>query len=458
METSINCYWRKAGSCNTPLDKFEKTAFIIASNDPSRIEVINKIKEILKKFSLKPKVAVELEENNNLSAFCDSLCAYIRGSRISIVDLTAPLKECSKSECNSEYEEPSVNVYWEYGYAAGLKRPIILICEEKQADSIPFNILDKQILYYQENTLEEELGRLLKRKLEQPSSSTLSEISKKGIVTLDIGRTTDSLKNMGKGEMVNLIRQTEFHEIFELTVNIMETITQIETQQEAEESEGFYSFIIILLKSNLTDEEFIKIFEVIFNKFLEINDFRMERIHDRMSEFIRKGSVLKLIIENNLVDKLIEIFLASESYYYAGINSRIIYPLNDNLSQDQVIKIIKGSLDNDQILHSFNAKPILKAIIRVHRDKIPFNLWTVLMRKKLDERGISIKREFKQSGMKITYPALRFILSLDNSWKKVQQIIMLKNNIPNFKSIISFRVLEKIPDKEIQEGLKSLRN
>lgn len=80
--------------------------------NPSRIDIINKIKKTIKEFDLEPKLAVELEENNNLSAFCDNICAYIRGSSINIVDLTAPLKECG--EYDSLDEEPSVNVYWEY--------------------------------------------------------------------------------------------------------------------------------------------------------------------------------------------------------------------------------------------------------------------------------------------------------------------------------------------------------
>ena len=144
MEKSLNCYWSNSRSCKISLSQFEKTVFIIASNDPSRIETINRIKKSIAEFDLKPIFAAELEENNNLSAFCDNICTYIRGSSINIVDLTAYLNECGK--CNSPYEESSVNVYWEYGYAAGLDKPIILICEENQAESIPFNILDKQIL------------------------------------------------------------------------------------------------------------------------------------------------------------------------------------------------------------------------------------------------------------------------------------------------------------------------
>ncbi len=451
METHLDCYWRKAGSCTTPLDKFNNIAFIIASNDPSRIDIINNIKKITKEFDLEPKLAVELEENNNLSAFCDSICAYIRGSRISIVDLSAPLKECN--DCDSKSEEPSVNVYWEYGYAAGLKRPIILICEEKQAESIPFNILDKQILYYNEDNIEEELGRLLQQKTSQPTVEGPKEVISRRIESLNIGKTTDALKTMGMGEMINIIRQTSFQDLFVLTENIMETISHIETWEIYEEFDGLYSFINLLLKSNFTDEEFIKIFEIILKKFLEISDYRNDKIREKISESIRNTPVKNWIRENHLIDDLISVFIESRSYNDAGINSRMVYPFAEELSESQVIRILENILIKDQIRDSFKAKPILYAIIRIQREKIPVNLWSKLIDKELDEQGEAIKGKFKENNFAITYAALHLILSLEASWRKVELIIKQVSSIPNFKKIIDLSILKQIPDENIQERL-----
>ncbi len=371
MEEQLDCYWSNSRSCNISLDKYKGIAFIIASNDPSRFDVLNTIKKTIKEFNLEPKIAVEFEENNNLSAFCDSICAYIRGSSINIVDLTAPLRQ--RGDNDSLYEDPSVNVYWEYGYAAGLKKPIILMCDEKQADSIPFNILDKQILYYQEDYIEEELGRLLKQKLEHSDVEIQREESKKKTTPLDIGKITDSLKIMGKGEMINIIRQNSFQDLFELTENVIETITHIETLDELEEFEGLHSFINLLLKSNFTENEFIKIFEVILKKYLEFPDFRMKMIQEKLTISMQKVSVKDLIREKKILDDLIKVFIESDNFEFAGLNASMIYPFAGELDQSQVITILENVLENAQISDSFKAQPIVKAIVRINREKIQFD-------------------------------------------------------------------------------------
>lgn len=438
------------------MNKFEDTAFIIASNDPSRIDMLNTIKKTIKEFNLEPKFAIELEENNNLTAFCDSICAYTRGSRINIVDLTAPLRQMGDE--NSIYEEPSVNVYWEYGYAAGLKKPLILICEEKQADTIPFNMLDKQILYYQEDNIEEELGCLLKHKLEHPDEGFQQEESKKKTTHLDIGKVTDSLKTMGKGEIINLIRQNSFQDLFELTKNVMETIIQIESLDEYYEVNELHSFINLLLKSNFTDQEFIKIFEIILKKFLETPDFRMKKIQEKLSMSMQKASVKEFIKENKILDDLIQVFLESGSFESAGFNASMIYPFAGELSQNQVITILKNVLENDQIYDSFKAKFIVKVIVRINRKVIPYDLWQKLYNKKLDEEGITIVRKFGEDEMGITGLATYLILGLKDSWNKVDLIINQASSIPNFNGTINIEILKHISDEEIQDKLSKNSN
>lgn len=439
MVEQLNCYWSNARSCNISINEYEDFAFIIASNDISRIEIINKIKKIINDFNLKPKMAVELEENNNLTTFCDSICAYIRGSRINIVDLTAPLKQCN--ECDRDYEEPSVNVYWEYGYAAGLKKPLILICDEKQAEYIPFNILDKQILYYQEDHIEEQLGHLLKLRLEQPESEVHQREIKKRTEPLDIGKTTDALKTMGNGEMINIIRKSSHQELFELAENVMEVITQIEKDDELR---GLYSFINILLKSSFTNDEFNIIFEVILKKFLEIPDHRKISLEENIGICIQKPYIKDWIKENKLLDDLIKVFIGSKSFELARINSGMIYPFVEELSVKQVSRILSNAITNDQIHNSFKTKPFIYAIVSLYRKRISMGLWVKLINKKLDSMGISVKQEFNKSGFRIAPAALHLLLNLDDMWEKVGFILKQIGSIPSFDGPITTDVLKKI--------------
>lgn len=122
---------------------------------------------------MNPIFATDLSKNNNRQAFCDNICSYVISSRFIIIDLSGPiLPKCEK--CSTEYLQFSINVFWEYGYAAGLNRPIIVICDQNQVKDLPFDIFDKHILSYTKASLEEDLGEIIKIKLEEdkyPESS-----------------------------------------------------------------------------------------------------------------------------------------------------------------------------------------------------------------------------------------------------------------------------------------------
>lgn len=174
-----NCYWSEAHACLIEIDQNQDSVFIIASNDPGRAEYIELIKKTIRLFNLNPIFAVDLSKNNNRQAFCDNICSYIISSRLIIVDLSGPiLPKCEK--CSTEYLHFSINVFWEYGYAAGLKRPIIVICDESQEKELPFDIFDKQFLSYSKVSLEEDLGEIIKSKLEEDKNleSSLKTILK----------------------------------------------------------------------------------------------------------------------------------------------------------------------------------------------------------------------------------------------------------------------------------------
>lgn len=145
MSRYYSCYWSHSRVCTKGLFEDTKDAFIIGSCDQNREEYIEEIKNIIEEVGLNPIFAEDLKENINLDAFCDNICSHIRGSRIIINDISAPLKDICK-KCETSDYVPSLNVYWEYGYAAGLGKPQLVICDEEQFDKIPFDVAGKQIL------------------------------------------------------------------------------------------------------------------------------------------------------------------------------------------------------------------------------------------------------------------------------------------------------------------------
>lgn len=198
MTESNNCYWSVSRSCNINLYQNEKDIFIIGSNHISRTKSIGKIKEIIaNEFKMNPIFAIDLKKNNNLDAFCDNICSNIRGSRLIIVDLSGPLITYYK-EPDIKNFQPSINVYWEYGYACGLEKDLLVICDEEQKQ-LPFDIAGKHVEFYTEENLEAKLISLIKKKLETaPSRYLRAPVESQIIKTLEneIQHSNERLKNI----------------------------------------------------------------------------------------------------------------------------------------------------------------------------------------------------------------------------------------------------------------------
>ncbi len=174
----------------------------------------------------------------------------------------------------------------------------------------------------------------------------------------------------------------------------------------------------------------------------------MELIHERINNFIRKVPIKNWIIKRDLINDLIDIFLFSNNFKEAGLNAQTIYIFIDNLVEDQVIKILKGSLENDQILGSRNANNILNAIIRIYRDIIPLVLRQELIDNNLDEKAISIIDLFRRINVSITIPAIDFFLGLDQYWEALEEIMSKIKSKKVFPREITIDVIKKFTVKK----------
>lgn len=152
-----NCPWSPNASCHIELFSDINRAFIITSNAPDRDPYREAIKEVFREFKLEPNFAYDLNEYNGKVAFCTHICGQIRKARVIIADLSGTtIKFCT--ECGHE-EEYSVNVFWEYGYAAALEKDPILIYDENQL--LPFEVVDKNAEEYNLGNIKEILRPLL---------------------------------------------------------------------------------------------------------------------------------------------------------------------------------------------------------------------------------------------------------------------------------------------------------
>jgi len=159
------CPWSPNATCNTRLFSDPNSAFIIGSNADDRREYIEIIKNSLKEFNLESNFALDLNQYNGKHAFCTNICSQIRKSRVIVVDLSGHFR-CVCDKCQKTENQLSVNIYWEYGYAAALEKDPIILCDENQ--TLPFDIADKHTEFYNKANLKEKLRTLIKHKLDTP--------------------------------------------------------------------------------------------------------------------------------------------------------------------------------------------------------------------------------------------------------------------------------------------------
>lgn len=194
MSEKFKCYWTKDSYCGLEIDQSDYEVFIIGSCDSSRRKYIDAIIDVVEReFKMKAIFAEDLSQHNGYKAFCSNICSPIIKSTLVIVDLSAPNKDITCSKCNQGIEtlQQSVNVYWEYGYACGLAKRILLLIDESQINNMPFDVADTQIEVYNMNNLRNTLKKLMEIKLKEPLPPKRYHFIPSILPTTPIGGTGD---------------------------------------------------------------------------------------------------------------------------------------------------------------------------------------------------------------------------------------------------------------------------
>jgi len=164
------CFISDSRTCQA--STLEDIVFIIGSGSSEFKEDVKAIKETLDGFGLTGYFALLSEEEKGLDAFCDKICSKIRVSRFCVVMLNDPIIQCGneKSETKSHsIRVPSANVYYEFGIAVALGKPIIPIV--RKGFSLPFDIQHLDVIIYTDKLD-------LKKKLKPSIRSTLTKKKK----------------------------------------------------------------------------------------------------------------------------------------------------------------------------------------------------------------------------------------------------------------------------------------
>lgn len=148
MSTSqFPCFISNTKICQASNPK--NSVFIISSSSKEFKEDISTIKEVLKGFNLKGYFANLSKKEIGTDVFCNKICLKIRESRFCVVLLNNPVLKGQDRHTRNISElirTPSANVYFEFGMAMALEKPVIPII--RKGLDLPFDVQNLDTIIY----------------------------------------------------------------------------------------------------------------------------------------------------------------------------------------------------------------------------------------------------------------------------------------------------------------------
>jgi len=123
--------------------------FIIGSGSSEFKEDITVIIDVLDGFNLTGYFALLSEKEKGLDAFCDKICSKIRESKFCVVMLNDPVikgRDGQTRKTSESFRAPSANVYYEFGIAKALQKPVIPLIRSDLR--LPFDVQQLDAIIY----------------------------------------------------------------------------------------------------------------------------------------------------------------------------------------------------------------------------------------------------------------------------------------------------------------------
>jgi len=285
------------------------------------------------------------------------------------------------------------NVFYELGRAHEKEKTyVIQICQDKQ--DIPFDLQHIRTIIYNDDPkgyekLTEELLKyigkyLLEFKKRDKKQEFNEKRSREETLNNDkLREKIESIKKYGKAKISDLAVTLSFTDLKHITQLIYGELTLIEDWEEIEKNKILFDFLHFSIILREDKNERIALLKLLLNN---INAKRIKgyrTLYERFSEYLKFDYIKEFIVSNDYVEVLIDIFVDSYNWKDAEITSGILIHFKDSVHRDQVIKIIKGSIDNDQIYGTYKGRRNVFNIIKTQVEFIPPNLLEELKKKRI---------------------------------------------------------------------------
>lgn|GEM_PF-900147 len=199
----------------------------------------------------------------------------------------------------------------------------------------------------------------------------LKELSIPKFIDLLITLSSDhSLLNQQVIEFSNF-NETTKKQIFESIMNRIVLLKQTEVATH----EGLFVFLKAALQreTNITLQG--ELFKIILYRTSVIPSHATEikeKLLSIIAELTKLSHIEQLVRnERNLINIILAEYEASNSFTVAGWNAEIIANLASILNDEEIERVVHAILSNDQITYSWKARPFLRKIFSLHRNRIP---------------------------------------------------------------------------------------
>ena len=196
------------------------------------------------------------------------------------------------------------------------------------------------------------------------------------ILPADIVRRIASLS---KAELENQITSLSEESALSLCDKIVDNLSNVTTFNEYQNALNLYELIDILFE-NTKDSIKIQLFDRIL-AFSTKSSFASAFFLTKLEGYTKITSIKQMVANRGLLDKIIEIFVNSNSYEESTKISGIILNFNELLTTKQLGALLKASIENNQIVYSWGAIANLSTIFSDQKEKLSNEQVAELMEK-----------------------------------------------------------------------------
>lgn len=178
-------------------------------------------------------------------------------------------------------------------------------------------------------------------------------------------------------EIKNIISSMESEKLKNYVEQCLNEIIFISNQEDYQKNKGLYLFLSLLIENREQDEEKVYFFEKIMPKVFGKDIDREFIFIEKFPIYASYSSIKKIILEKYL-DKVVNLFIESDSFKTAGQLCKVLLNFKKNLNSNQLKIIGDAYFSNNQIAQAFGVNNGLKIIFNENKNKLSKELINAL--------------------------------------------------------------------------------